>query len=119
MTIKLEYIGDETIDNLTTKMVVYLSVIRIVGTTRKHQNDQVSTQELLAFWGGEYSKSSEYFGANEDDVASSPNLQDMHQRKVPPIGCSSWHRKECGLLNPEGVSFAKNHVTVSNPRKKF
>jgi hypothetical protein len=73
-TIKLEHIGDASINNLTTKMVVYLSAIQIVGTTRKHQNDQVSTQEFPTLGGGEYSKSNEYLGVDEDDVASLPNL---------------------------------------------
>jgi hypothetical protein len=30
------------------------------------------------FLGGEYNERSEFFGANEDDVASSPNLEDLH-----------------------------------------
>jgi hypothetical protein len=119
-TIKLEHIGDASINNLTTKMVVYLSAIQIVGTTRKHQNDQVSTQELPTLGGGgggEYSKRNEELGVDEDDVASLPNLQNMHQREAPPIGCSNWHKKECGLFNPKGIFFAKNHVTTSNLTK--
>jgi hypothetical protein len=32
--------------------------------------------------------------ANEDDVASSFNLEDMCQREALLIGCSSWHGRE-------------------------
>jgi hypothetical protein len=110
VTTKLEHIGDERINNLITKMVVYLSEVWIVGTTRKHQNDQISTQEFPVFWGGEYSKSSEYPGANENDVANWPSLQNMHQKEAPLIRHSSWHRKDCGLIDPKGVFFAKSWV---------
>jgi hypothetical protein len=57
--------------------VVCLSVVQNVGTAGKHQNDQVSTQELLVFLGGEYCESSDSFGANENDVASLPNLENL------------------------------------------
>ncbi len=30
---------------------------------------------------------------------------------------SSWHGKECDLLDLEGVFLVKGHVTASNPRK--
>jgi len=45
------------------------------------------------FSGGEYNESSESFNANEDDVASLPNLKDMCQREAPPIGHSNWCKK--------------------------
>ncbi len=70
-------IADETINNLTTKKVVCLSVVQNVGIVKDHQNDQVSTQGFLAFLGGEYSESSESFGTNEDNVVSLLNLKDI------------------------------------------
>jgi hypothetical protein len=74
---RLEHIGDETINNLITKRVVYPNVIQNVSIARKHQNDQISTQGLPTFSGAEYIESSESFSANEDDVASFPNLKNM------------------------------------------
>ncbi len=82
----MEHIGDETINNLTTKRVVCSNAIRNVGTFREHQNYKVFTQNLLEFLGGEYSKVSESLNVNEDDVASLPNLEDMCQKKAPQIG---------------------------------
>jgi hypothetical protein len=38
---------------------------------------------------GEYNESSEFFIANEYDLASLLNLEDMHQREAPLIGHSS------------------------------
>jgi len=64
----LEHIRDEIINNLTTKKVVCPSVVWNVNTTKEHQNDQISTQELLVFSGGEYNESSESLGSNEDNV---------------------------------------------------
>jgi hypothetical protein len=61
------------------------------------------TQGLLAFLGDEYSESSESLSANEDNVASSPNLKDMHQREALPIGHSSWCKMERDLQDLEGV----------------
>ncbi len=43
MTAKLEHIGDEIINNLTTKRVVCPSAVQDVGTFGEHQNDQIST----------------------------------------------------------------------------
>jgi hypothetical protein len=40
------------------------------------------------FLGGEYSESSESFSANETDVASLPNLEDMCLKEALLI----WHR---------------------------
>jgi hypothetical protein len=82
VTTRLERIGDENINNLIKKRVVCLNEVQNVGTTGEHQNDQVSTQGLLAFSRGEYSESNEFPSVNEDDVASSPNLEDMCQRKL-------------------------------------
>jgi len=78
LTSRLDFIGDEIINNLVTKKVVCFSAVRNVGIVKKHQNDQVSTQELLVFSRGEYNERSEFLGANEDNVASSPNLEDLH-----------------------------------------
>ncbi len=52
--------------------------------------DQVSTKGLLAFWGGEYNESNEILSVNENNVASSPNLEDMHQIEASPIGHNNW-----------------------------
>jgi len=67
--------------------------------------------------GVEYIERSESLSANEHDVASSPNLKDMHQREVLLIGDSSWHESECNLLDLEGVFLAKDCVTTSNLRE--
>ncbi len=69
------------------------------------------------FLGGEYNERSEFFGANEDDVASSPNLEDLHWKEASPIGCSSWHKKECNLLNLEGVFLARGCVIGFDSRE--
>ncbi len=66
---------------------------------------------------GEYNESNEFFIANEDDVASLLNLKDMRQKEVSPIGCSNWCGKECNLLDPEGVNFARDCVTTFDPRE--
>ncbi len=68
VTTRLEHIGNETINNLTSRRVVCLSAVQNVGRTGKHQNDQVSTQELPAFLRGEYNESNEFLGANENNV---------------------------------------------------
>jgi len=73
MIIRLEHIGNETINNLITKRVVCLNVVQ----NAQHQNDQVSTQGLPMFLGGEYNESNEFLNANEDDVESSFNLEDL------------------------------------------
>jgi hypothetical protein len=114
---KLECIGDETINNLTTNKVVCSSVIHNVSTTKENQNDQVSTQGLPVFSGDEYNESSEFLNANEDNVASLLNFEDMRQREALPIGCSSWHRKECDLQDREGDFLLKGHVTKFDPRE--
>ncbi len=77
MTPRLEHIRNETINNLSTKRVVCLSAVRNVGTSREQQNDNVSTQGLPEFLGGEYSEGNEFLSANEDNVASLLNLEDM------------------------------------------
>ncbi len=46
---KFERIGDETINNFIIKRVVYLSAIKNVGITRKHQNNQIFTQGCEIF----------------------------------------------------------------------
>ncbi len=69
------------------------------------------------FLRGEYNESSEFLSANESNVGSSPNLEDMHRREALPIGCSIWHGKECELLNLEGIFLAKGHVMASNTRE--
>jgi hypothetical protein len=75
---RLERIGDETINNLTTKKVVCPNAVRNVGIAKEHQNDQVFTQQLLAFSRGEFIKNSEFLCVNEDNVASLPNLEYLH-----------------------------------------
>ncbi len=47
------------------------------------------------FLGDEYNESSEFLNANENDVASSFNLEDMHQIKALPIKRNNWCGKEC------------------------
>jgi hypothetical protein len=37
--IRLEHIGDETINNLTTKKVVCPNAVQNVGTSKEQQND--------------------------------------------------------------------------------
>jgi hypothetical protein len=114
---RLAHIGHETINNLTTKKVVYSSGVQNVGIAKDHQNDQVFTQGPLAFLGGEYNESSESFGTNENNMASLPNLKDIFQGEAPPIGHNNWHEKECDLLDLEGVFLAKSHVMAFDPRK--
>lgn len=53
--------------------------------------------------GGDYNKSNESLNVNENNVASSPNLEDMHRKEALPIGCRSSHGNECNLLDPKGV----------------
>jgi hypothetical protein len=67
--------------------------------------------------GGEYSESSESFGTNEDNVASSPNLKDFCWGEAPPIGRNNWHEKECNFLDPKSVFLAKSYVMAFDPRK--
>jgi hypothetical protein len=66
---------------------------------------------------GEYSESIEYFGTNEDNVASLLNLKDICRGEAPPIRCNNWHEKECDFLDPEGVFLAKSRVMAFDPRK--
>jgi hypothetical protein len=86
---RLECIGNEIINNLTSRKMVYVNVVQNVGKVGEHQNDQISTQKFLAFSGGEYSESNEFLGANENDVESLPNLENMRQREASPIRRSS------------------------------
>jgi hypothetical protein len=46
---KFEHIGDENINNQPINRVVYLSAIKNVSITRKHQNYQISTQGCELF----------------------------------------------------------------------
>ncbi len=62
-------------------------------------------------------ESSESLSANEDDVSSSPNLENMCRREISPIGHNSWCKKECDLQDPKGDFFVKGHVTTSNPKE--
>ncbi len=117
MTPRLEHIGDETINNLTMKKVVCLSAVRNVGTFKKHQNYQVFTQSLPEFLGGEYSEGSESFRVNEDNVVSSPNLEDMRQIKASQIGHINWRGRECDLLNLESNFLAKGRVMLFDRRE--
>jgi hypothetical protein len=57
MNVRLEHIKDEVINNLTMKKVVCPILVRNVSTSREHENDQVSIEELIMFLGGEYIKS--------------------------------------------------------------
>jgi hypothetical protein len=63
---------------------------------------------------GEYTESSESFSANENNVASSPNLEDMHKKEVLPIGHSNWHGNEYKLLDPKGIFLVKSCVMAYN-----
>jgi len=56
--IRLEHFRIETINNLITKRVVSLSVIWNVGRIGKDQNNKVSIQGLLVFFGDEYNNKS-------------------------------------------------------------
>jgi hypothetical protein len=118
VTVKLKRIGDETINHFTTKMVVCLSVIWNVNIVGEDQNDQDSTRGLPILFRSAYNiGSSESLSAHEDDVASSPNLEDMRQKEVLPIGRSSWCKKECDLQDPKGVFFVKGHVMAIDPKE--
>jgi hypothetical protein len=64
-----------------------------------------------------YNESSESFGTNEDNVATSPNLKDICRGEAPPIGRNNWHEKECNLLDLEGVSLARSRVMAFDLRK--
>ncbi len=114
MIAKLEHIKDEIINSLIMKKVVCPSAIQDVGTFGEHQNAQVSMQGFLAFSKGEYNENNEYLSVNEDDVASFFNLKYMGRKEVSFIGHSSWCRKECNLLNLEGVFLVRGHVTAFN-----
>ncbi len=81
-----------------------------------HKNDQISTQGLT-FSRGEYNESSKSLCANENGVASSPNLEDIHRKKTLLIGHSSWCGMECNLLDLEGVFLVRGRVVASNPRE--
>jgi len=50
-------------------------------------------------------------------VGSSPNLEDMHQKEVSPIGQNNWCINECDFLNLEGVFFMKGRVMPFDPRE--
>jgi len=113
--LRLEHIGDETINNLTTKKVVCPHLIQNVGTFRKHHY-QVFTQSFLEFWGVSIAKVASLL-VNEDNVASLPNLKDMRQTKPPQIRHIIWHGKEFDLLNPEGVLLTKGRVMVSDRKE--
>jgi hypothetical protein len=64
--------------------------------------------------GNEYNiESSESLSANEDDVSSSPNLEDKCRRVISPIGHNNWCKKECDLQDPKGGFFVKGRVTTS------
>jgi hypothetical protein len=69
----LEHIGNETINNIITKRVVCLNVVK----NEQHQNDQVFTQGLPTFWGAEYNESNDSLNVNEDNVENSFNLEDL------------------------------------------
>ncbi len=114
MIAKLEHIKDEIINSLIMKKVVCPSAVQDVGTFGEHQNDQVSMQGFLPFSKGEYNENNEYLSVNEDDVASFLNLKDMGRKEISLIGHSSWCRKECNLLNLEGVFLVRGHVTTFN-----
>ncbi len=45
--------------------MVFSNAVQNVGTSKEQQNDQVSTQRLIEFLGGEYNKGNEIFSANE------------------------------------------------------
>ncbi len=67
--------------------------------------------------GGDYNNGSKFLSANEDDMASSPNLKNMCRREASPIGRSNWCRRECDLLNLKGVFLAKGCVTIFDLRE--
>jgi len=69
------------------------------------------------FLGGGYNESNESFSANENDVASLFNLENMCRREVLPIGHNNWCEKECNLQDPEGVFLVKGCVMASNLRE--
>jgi len=87
---RFQHIGDESINNLTTKRVVCLSAIQNVSTSGEHQNDELSIEGFLTFLGGEYNTYSESLNVNEGDVASLPNLRDMRRKDFPPIRRNNW-----------------------------
>ncbi len=95
---------------VTCNQPTCLSAIWNVGTTREDQNDQNSTQGLLVFFGDEYLESSESFNANEDDVASSFNLKNMHQKEVSLIGHNSWYGKDYDHQDPKGIFLIRGHM---------
>jgi hypothetical protein len=43
---------------------------------------------------GEYNEGNEFLGANENDLESLLNLEDMCHREAPPIGHNNWRRRE-------------------------
>jgi len=118
MIARLEHIRDETINNLIMKRVVCLSAIWNVGITREDQNDQDSTQRFLTFFGNDYNtKSSEHLSANEDNVASLPNLEDMLQNEALLVKCNNWHGKECDFQYPKGIFLMRGHVMTFDLKK--
>ncbi len=58
MIVRLERFRIETINNLITKRVVCSSAIWNVGRIGKDQNNKVSIQGLLVFFGDEYNNKS-------------------------------------------------------------
>ncbi len=50
-------------------------------------------------------------------MVSSFNLEDMRQRKAPPIGCNNWRGRECDFLDHEGVFLMKGCVAVFDMRE--
>jgi hypothetical protein len=83
------------------------------------QNDQVSTEGLPSFLGGEYNESNESLSANENDVANLPNLKNMHQIQTSPIRHNNWCGNECSLLDLKGVFFARGCVMTSDPEEEI
>lgn len=57
--------------------------------------------------------------ANENDVASSSNLEDLHRKEPSLIRRSNQLGKECNLFNLEGVSLAKGRVTTYDSREEI
>jgi hypothetical protein len=51
---------------------------------------------------------------NNEEVGSSPNLEDMSFRNISPIRCYGWQGKECGLQDYDGTFVVKGHVMASD-----
>jgi hypothetical protein len=50
-------------------------------------------------------------------VASLPNLENVHQKEVSPIGHGSWCGKECNVQDLDSVFLARGHVTTFDSRE--